>query len=378
MVEGITLKPQLISNNTNRKNYSAVYSRPGVYEPVDYYASWIDNSIGYVGVANIAVPNALSIVRKIDLVKDIAICFDGTWNMIGDGFIFITNVQPIVAVCKLDGSISVIHDSGEVHNIPGSYTNVSIVRGWKSLIDDSDQLLTMVASSGNVVDVLKYSGGWYTDSSITVDDVITGLDISLLSDYRLCLQVYSNYKSYTYYTDRFYIGGASLPEKANVNRLDKGIIEVSISKIDTSSINSDSGTALINNLQIDKCSIELLSNKQPSNIYAYNIGDTIIKLYIDAIYDLKDSTCLSIKSNTGIELNVISVSKQGYEIVINCKKFNNYPPYITIAYENSSKGLLLSSGESIESFNVEFKAIGLVPDEIEPPIIEFITNLEVN
>lgn len=381
MIEGVKLTPQLLFNNHNTTRFTCCYSRPGFYEPVEYFVSWLDGNIGRVGVASIAVPGAVSILTDYTSVKDISICFDGSWARQGEGFIFITHDYPIIATCNMDGNINVAHDDGNNYVIDGDFTAVAIIRGWKSLIDDSDQGLILVAARQGALVIYSYTTAWSIVETIEIPYTVKYLSMSTLADYRVCLYVVdTDENTHSLYTDRFYISGAAKGDTASIKDIELGECTINVVGIEKTSYSyKESDFAVVKDIVMAPASISTMSNKQPNtnDIYAYNTSDTEIRIYIPTMYNVLNTTGIVIKSPNGIRLPIQSFVTDGYELVLTCTKFNNFTPEMDITYDKSSGSIKLTSGTVMESFNVSYVATGLIPDEVDPPKLIGAVNIEL-
>lgn len=384
MIKGVKLRPQLLKNDRTISHYTGMYSRPGLYEPYEYYATWLAGSIGYLGAANVAVPHGLNVINKYYDVQDITMCFDGTWVRVGEGFKFVTVGNPVVAIVKLTGDIEVTDSNGRISLIPGNFEKVALIRGWKSLIDDDDQGLLLAASTGKTIYLYKLSTNWYEHSVYENPEDITELRFTLLADYRLCMYIISENNTRLMYTDRHYIGGAAAPAIANISSLKLGQEEVSIQAVQKTSYKlREPECVRLPKLTLSD-SINTLACYKPlvkSNIRAHNPNDSTVHVYVPCVFFIRDAEKLLhdivISTEAGVEIPIESISQVGWWLEIQCVRFNNVAGDFTISYNNSNNSLSMVSGEIIDSFTTVFTPTDLIPDGVDPPVIVDVINVEV-
>lgn len=375
MIDGMKINPQLIAGTKYKENLTAAYCRNGIYEPYEYMATWRKGNIGYLGVANVSMPNALSILYEFFDINHITLCMDGQWSRINEGFIFTTQ-GPLIS-CTYNDKVCVYKsDYSVLTEIKGSYTGTAIVRGWKSLITDDDMGIIIAAYTDCAIDV--YSIVLYNDKYActlvqSIEDTnISNVTLNVIYDYRLSMSITSD-NSRLLITDRLYIAGAVKPDTATI-RVSETECSNSSTYVESTDLKANNAVGLVS-VSSASASTESKMCVAPSKIEAYNIGDNIIKISFDVLLRGElDLTHLLIKASK-IPLTPLSVTLKGNIMIINCVKFNNYYGGFTITYSGDS--LTLDNGDAYNYFSVSFTPTGLIPDDIEPPIVTNIYNKEL-
>lgn len=375
MIEGMKINPQLIAGTKYKENFTVAYCRNGIYEPYEYMVTWRNGNVGYLGVANVSVPNAISTLYEFFDINHITLCMDGQWSRINEGFMFTTQ-GPLIS-CTYNDKVRIYKsDYSILAEIGGSYIGTAIVRGWKSLINDDDMGIIIAAYTDCAIDV--YSIVLYNDEYActliqSIEDTnISNVTLNVMYDYRLYMSITSD-NSRLLITDRLYIAGAVKPDTATISAYEAEYTS-SNTYIETTQLKSDNAVGKIS-VASTSVSTESSMCVAPSKIVANNIGDSIIKISFDVLIrgDL-NLAHLSIKASS-IPLTPLSATLEGNILTINCAKFNNYLGDFTITYSGDS--LTLDNGSSYNYFSVSFTPAGLVPDEIEPPVVINIYNKEL-
>ena len=378
MINGIDLRPQLIPGIA-RNNFKCIYARSGLYEPYEYYTSWVSEGTGYLGVANVAVPNAISILNKIQNVLDISFCFDGSWVSDGYGYLFVTSGEPVVAYIDIDGNL---YADGLLVSTD-NYLYVDAIRGWKSLVDEEDIGLLIVAANNETVNVYKKvvndkSIAYDLISTITNYSGIKDIRTSLLADFRLSISIITEDKTYTITTERLYIGGAVIPEQYKLPDIELGEPSITAINIAKTEFDNIEGIAYIPRINTIDSSFNAYIVKQPTEIYAYNQLDNVIFIHFntDIVVDASIINELSIVSEYGVPVIINSYEYGRNYIKFNCSKFNNYLGEFLITLKNNGS-LKLHDDSYITNFKISFVPVGLIPDDVEPPKVIELINMEV-
>ena len=378
IMDNITVKPQLISSGS-KSSYTAFYSRPSIFEPHEYMTTWIKDNIGYVGAASVAVPNAISILRRFNDVNAISMCFDGAWSRRDEGFIFITDALPVVACCK-DSSVDIINlNDNSIYTIEGTYSGVCMIRGWKSLIDTEDMQLMLFLYTNNMVDIFvrTESNQYYKKSSLEVQDSITNISVNYLADYRVCLNITHGSKTDMYITERLYIGGAAKPGTIQLIPVNYGTAtSIRLEGVVKTFVDSNSEFVTIPDFNSDGIIASNYLIKTPNNndIFAYNKGDNIVILQIPTDFVINDPSGVRLYAGA-LPIPIVNITKDRFKIILECAKFNNYSGDFTVRY--SDEALKLVNSSNIAGNNITFSPKGLIKDNIEPPTLVKAINMEV-
>ena len=392
MIEGINLKPQFLGHNPKIKKYEAAIARPGNFAAFEYFAVWIDDDVGYGGMANMTIPYALPKSVKYLDCQDITVCFNGQWIRFDNGFKYITDPLPTIVVCKTDGSLF-IHPLGSNSSqmITGKYKYVAIVRGWKSLVDEQDQRLTLFAATENTIDRYVYTDSnaveetesrdvplftWSLEETIEVEG-IQGIRAGLLADYRMCLYIHTETETICYHSGRQYIGGSIPPEETTIGLIGAKEGKITLYNLQSTSYDKEQGTAELKLLG-DKSGLnKTLLVRQPTNICAYNTSETEIVVEIGTAVVLNTNvlSTFQLKTVLGVPLMIEDVRYEDWKLIFKCFKFNNYRGDFVITHTGAI--MTLQNGAKVDAFETTFKPVGLVPDPIDPPELQQIINVEV-
>lgn len=373
----ISLRPQYISNkNYNYRSVSVI--RSGIHEPTEVVVSFVDSaSNGIVAISNLAVPNAFTQYAKYSEVYDICACMDGSWVRYGDKYLFITDNEPTIAVSNASG-LHIISKTNTT-TLPISPKSVSILRGWKSVIDNEDMGLVVAAyiEETNNIHIYKVIDDMYSlVEYIDIDYTVNSLSTQLLSDYRVMLHVNHEIGTESYISDRLYIGGAVQPEEYYLSVDTTTTMSCNIKGVDITSVESNDSSALISLSTSSQASYTLISLLQPFNITAYNINEGTIHVLLNTDVYTNSDIAISVYASNGYIIPLKNAHIKDKELVLEVFDMAAYMWPITVHYGGGS--LMLYNDKAVEPFEVTFVPTGIEQVIEEPPELVSITNIGGN
>ena len=363
--------------NIKAKYFDAIvkpteYYTPGVPQKVLYCICPADNTEGIVAQTNSMLLNTYEVLDTFPASdKACIVCGGGFYRDLEDNVVFLANEDYYIIYvqsgvlnikAKVDG-VTIIKE-----NILSNVTCISAVYGWQTLdiaLSDTDLgiCIAYATPSGTfLLRVNQYTLEGAQTIQLNAKGLVTGVDVTLTDDYRL--SIIANYPggSIMHLSDRYWVGGAVLPETIVGRFNDRGV-----SQVLTQFLEHQVGNETIKG-RFGSKDTSTVGNAPITALYAYNEGINVI-ITFDGDIDTSsiDITSIVVADIDGVVFAPELVESNTHQIIVSCVGINNFYDSVTVSYKGA--GLRTPAGTThANPCSYSFVPVGLVPDDLPPPV----------
>lgn len=385
------LMAKTIRSKHNLGSIDIAINRPEPNQPpIGLYSAHIEGDEGIISEGVIGLWTQFNELFRIKNCDDICIEYDGSWvkNSMSNSYDFYTIGDPYILYTRKNqlgmSTLYVQQSNGiPIQLASGKIDSISLCRGWKSLIDDTEDQGLIAAY---VVDGKVYYRSLISNGNVLIWDKYNILDIpytniktirvSRTNDYRVLFNgVLDTGDHFMAYSTRCWAGFA----------VDSEIVSRTsyVGEYKVTPINTIETNEITENIKRTSYSgkATIVSTLPPTHFKCINLDERTIDIIHGT--DLVTSDPTAILSNIVVtdsrnrKYSVLEVSQLRNRTRLKTVKFNNVTGPLNVSYIGEI-GLTTSLNTPVDAFKCTFYPTGLIPDEIDPPKLTKIININNN